>query len=107
MMKPKGLTKLMLLLVSVLVLSSFSGGKAQPEKKVVEVRFWHVFSENFGAPVIKEMVAAINDSQSEIKVTEVYNPDMYPGLMQNLQVGVAAGEVLFSAIIGYKYQVFC
>lgn len=103
MMKAKGLTKLMLLLVSVLVLSSCSGGKAQPEKKVVEVSFWHVFSENFGAPVIKEMVTAFNDSQSEIKVTEVYNPDMYPGLMQNLQAEVAAGEAPSIAMIGYNY----
>ncbi|WP_314067908.1 ABC transporter substrate-binding protein [uncultured Vagococcus sp.] len=102
-MNLKRLTKLMLLLVSVLVLSSCSGSDAKPEKKMVEVSFWHVFSENFGAPVIKEMVAAFNDSQSEINVTEVYNPDMYPGLMQNLQAEVAAGEAPSIAMIGYNY----
>lgn len=44
---------------------------------------------------MKEMVAEFNESQDEINVTEVYNPDMYPGLMQNLQAEVTAGDAPF------------
>lgn len=72
-------------------------------KKPVEITFWHVYSENFGAPVIQEMVNAFNASQDEIVVKEVYNPDMYPGLMQNLQAEVASGNSPSIVMIGYNY----
>ena len=38
--------------------SAPAGGETQAEAagEPVEVTFWHVYSENFGAPVIKEMV---------------------------------------------------
>ncbi|WP_352418177.1 ABC transporter substrate-binding protein, partial [Proteiniborus sp.] len=69
----------------------------------IEITFWHVYSENFGAPVIKEMVEEFNASQDRIKVKEVYNPDMYPGLMQNLQAEVASGNNPSIVMIGYNY----
>lgn len=72
-------------------------------KKPVEITFWHVYSENFGAPVIKEMVEDFNASHPDIVVKEVYNPDMYPGLMQNLQAEVAAGNPPSLCMIGYNY----
>lgn len=72
-------------------------------KEPVEVTFWHVYSENFGAPVIKEMVEDFNASHPDIVVKEVYNPDMYPGLMQNLQAEVAAGNPPSLCMIGYNY----
>lgn len=62
-----------------------------------------VYSENFGAPVIAEMVEAFNQSQDRIVVKEVYNPDMYPGLMQNLQAEVASGNSPSIVMIGYNY----
>ena len=34
---------------------------------------------------------------------EVYNPDMYPGLMKNLQADVASGKAPSIAMIGYNY----
>lgn len=79
-------------------------GAGQTEAKApVEVTFWHVYSENFGAPVIKEMVEDFNASHPDIVVKEVYNPDMYPGLMQNLQAEVAAGNPPSLCMIGYNY----
>lgn len=107
MKKSKLVMAVLLVVISLLGLSSCGtkekSDDGKPKKKVVEVSFWHVFSENFGAPVIKEMVAEFNQSQEDIKVTEVYNPDMYPGLMQNLQAEVAAGDVPSIAMIGYNY----
>ncbi|MBP1041084.1 ABC transporter substrate-binding protein [Vagococcus sp. BWB3-3] len=97
---------IMIIAVVVGVVGSSCGSQPKNESsqdEVVEISFWHVFSENFGAPVIKEMVTAFNDSQDKINVTEVYNPDMYPGLMQNLQAEVAAGEAPSIAMIGYNY----
>lgn len=100
-----------LMLVMVLAMGVFTGcGKSEkanssPEesKKPIEISFWHVYSENFGAPVITEMVEAFNASQDEIVVKEVYNPDMYPGLMQNLQAEVASGSYPSIVMIGYNY----
>lgn len=79
---------------------SGDAGKANGK---VQVTFWHVYSENFGAPVIKEMVDEFNKSQDKIEVKAVYNPDMYPGLMQNLQAEVAAGKYPSMVMIGYNY----
>lgn len=80
-----------------------SGTTEKPHNGKVQVTFWHVYSENFGAPVIKEMVDAFNKSQDKIEVKAVYNPDMYPGLMQNLQAEVAAGKYPGMVMIGYNY----
>lgn len=96
--------------VSVMVLAGCGGGASQPAKKeaVKEngktvVSFWHVYTKNFGAPVIKQMVDDFNASQDKIVVKDVYNPDMYPGLMKNLQADVAAGKSPSIAMIGYNY----
>lgn len=78
-------------------------GNSEEAKEPVEITFWHVYSENFGAPVIKAMVDEFNSTHEDIKVKEVYNPDMYPGLMQNLQAEVAAGNPPSICMIGYNY----
>jgi len=99
-----------LMLVMALAIGALTGcGKSEKaktsegSKKPIEISFWHVYSENFGAPVIKEMVEAFNASQDEIVVKEVYNADMYPGLMQNLQAEVASGSYPSIVMIGYNY----
>ena len=84
------------------------GGQAPAKQAVKEngktvVTFWHVYTKNFGAPVIKQMVDDFNKSQDKIIVKEVYNPDMYPGLMKNLQADVASGKAPSVAMIGYNY----
>lgn len=76
---------------------------SKDSKEPIEISFWHVYSENFGAPIIKEMVEAFNASQDDIVVKEVYNADMYPGLMQNLQAEVASGNSPSLVMIGYNY----
>lgn len=85
------------------------GGGNTPAKSATKengktvVTFWHVYTKNFGAPVIKQMVDDFNKSQDKIIVKEVYNPDMYPGLMKNLQADVASGKSPSIAMIGYNY----
>ncbi len=77
--------------------------EAQKENGKTVVTFWHVYTKNFGAPVIKQMVDDFNASQDKIIVKDVYNPDMYPGLMKNLQADVASGKSPSIAMIGYNY----
>ncbi|MCH3949373.1 MAG: ABC transporter substrate-binding protein [Acidaminococcus sp.] len=105
----KSFKKVLCLLVSVLMLAALTGCGGGEKKEAAKeggktvVTFWHVYSKNFGAPVIKKMVEDFNKSQDKILVKEVYNPDMYPGLMKNLQADVAAGKSPSIAMIGYNY----
>ncbi|WP_274599775.1 hypothetical protein [Enterococcus faecium] len=39
---------------------------------------------------MNELVDKYNQSQDKVKVVAKYNPDMYKGLMQNLQASVAS-----------------
>ncbi|MDY6084210.1 MAG: ABC transporter substrate-binding protein [Dialister sp.] len=100
---------LCLLFAGVMMLSAAGCGGTSSNKQAVKengktvVTFWHVYTKNFGAPVIKQMVDDFNKSQDKIIVKEVYNPDMYPGLMKNLQADVASGKAPSIAMIGYNY----
>ncbi len=97
----------LLMVAMVAMFAAGCGGDSKPaggNDGKIHVTFWHVYSENFGAPVIKEMVEEFNKSQDKIVVKEVYNPDMYPGLMKNLQAEAAAGKAPSIAMIGYNYS---
>lgn len=108
----KRLFKWLSLIFASLFMVAFAGGcgggnapakSATKENGKTVVTFWHVYTKNFGAPVIKQMVDDFNKSQDKIIVKEVYNPDMYPGLMKNLQADVASGKSPSIAMIGYNY----
>jgi len=107
----KTLTKIMGLAFAVVMIAGLFSACSKKDKasssgnsdKPIEITFWHVYSENFGAPVIKEMVETFNASQDKIIVKDVYNADMYPGLMQNLQAEVASGNYPSIVMIGYNY----
>lgn len=93
---------------AAIALAGCGGGDTAKTEAVKEdgktvVTFWHVYTKNFGAPVIRQMVDDFNSSQDKILVKDVYNPDMYPGLMKNLQADVAAGKAPSIAMIGYNY----
>ncbi len=100
---------LYVLMMAVFVMAAAGCGNSQSSTAPVKengktvVTFWHVYTKNFGAPVIKQMVDDFNQSQDKIIVKEVYNPDMYPGLMKNLQADAAAGKAPSIAMIGYNY----
>lgn len=83
--------------------SSPSNSTSKASDQKVTVNFWHVYSENFGAPVIREAVQKFNAEHKDILVKDTYNANMYPGLMQNLQAEVAAGQSPSIVMIGYNY----
>ncbi len=103
------MVKMLCVLVAMLMMAALAGcggsdnKAAQKEGGKTVVTFWHVYTKNFGAPVIKQMVEDFNKSQDKIVVKEVYNPDMYPGLMKNLQADVASGKSPSISMIGYNY----
>ncbi|WP_418964339.1 ABC transporter substrate-binding protein [Cetobacterium sp.] len=77
--------------------------KVAVSNKPIEIEYWHVASESFGGSTIKELIKNFNDKNSDIKVIEKFNPDMYKGLTQNLQVAVAARKKPAIVQMGYSY----
>jgi len=74
--------------------------------KVITIEYWHVNSNNFGGPAVKEIVDKFNQTHRNIKVIAVYQPNMYLGLMQNLQSAISAGNPPDVAQIGYQFLLY-
>ena len=80
-----------------------SDDKATVTNKPLEIEYWHVASESFGGGTIKELVKEFNEKNPDIVVVEKFNPDMYKGLTQNLQVAMAAKRKPSIVQMGYSY----
>ena len=76
--------------------NSSSGGKT-----VIE--YWHCNAETQGGLVVDELVKQFNESNDHIQVVAKYNPDMYKGLMQNLQAEAAGGNSPALVQIGWAF----
>ena len=76
--------------------NSSSGGKT-----VIE--YWHCNAETQGGLVVAELVKQFNEINDHIQVVAKYNPDMYKGLMQNLQAEAAAGNSPALVQIGWAF----
>ena len=74
---------------------------AAGEKTVIE--YWHVNAETQGGLVVDELVKQFNESNDHIEVVAKYNPDMYKGLMQNLQAEAATGNSPALVQIGWAF----
>ncbi|MBM6690549.1 ABC transporter substrate-binding protein [Fusobacterium mortiferum] len=83
--------------------SSKGSKTATKENKPIEIEYWHVASESFGGIAIKELIADFNAKNSDIKIIEKFNPDMYKGLTQNLQVAIASKKYPAIVQMGYSY----
>lgn len=59
--------------------------------EVVRIEYWHVNADAMGGETIERMIADFNAAHPYIEVVGRFNPDMYMGLMRNLQAEVAAG----------------
>jgi len=56
----------------------------------ITVEFWHVHSETFGGPAIRQIVENFNRENPDIKVIPRFHPGMYLGLTQSLHAALAA-----------------
>ncbi|EJE99841.1 ABC transporter substrate-binding protein [Liquorilactobacillus mali] len=91
-----------LMMVAVLFAGCSSGKAAS--KKVVHISYWHVNAQTQGGASVDALVKKFNKTHKYIKVTAKYNPNMYQGLMQNLQSAQASGKVPDVVQVGWAYM---
>lgn len=69
----------------------------------IKIEYWHCNADGQGGATVEELVAKFNESNDHIEVVAKYNPDMYKGLMQNLQAEAAVGNCPAVVQIGWAY----
>ncbi len=82
---------------------SQEAANAADSNKPVQIEYWHVNSETFGGAGIKDLIAKFNASQDDVVVVEKYNPDMYKGLTQNLQIAIVSQKYPAVIQMGYSF----
>lgn len=104
-MNKKFLRNIFLVLGLILVSVVFTGcGKKSSANEVTKITYWHVNAQTQGGATVDELVKKFNDTHKNIKVTAKYNPNMYQGLMQNLQSAQASGKVPDVVQVGWAYD---
>lgn len=83
------------------VLEETAADDAKQEKTVIE--YWHCNAETQGGLTVEELVDKFNAENDHIEVVAKYNPDMYKGLMQNLQAEAAVGNSPAVVQIGWAF----
>lgn len=106
MMKKSILKSVSVGVLSILLLAgcgtqSSPGNQAGGQKTRIE--YWHVNAETLGGKTIEELVKQFNAQSTDVEVVARYNPDMYKGLMQNLQAEVATGKSPAVVQIGWAF----
>lgn len=72
--------------------------------EAVTIEYWHVNADTQGGKSVTELVEAYNASQDKVKVVAKFNPDMYKGLMQNLQASVSSGQTPDVVQVGWAFK---
>ncbi len=72
---------------------------AQP----VTIQYWHINTEAFGLPALRELIRRFESQNPNIKVEERFHANAYTGLLQNLQAALAAGNPPDVVQMGYLY----
>lgn len=85
-----------------LLFAGCSSSKAD-SNKVVKLSYWHVNAQTQGGAAVDDLVKTFNKTHKNIQVTAKYNPNMYQGLMQNLQSAQASGKVPDIVQVGWAY----
>lgn len=91
-------------LLTLGALLAVSAALAQPgwTADPVTIEYWHINSPTFGGPALKELISRFEAQHPTIKVVEKFQPGVYTGLMQQLQVSLAAKRPPAVAQIGYN-----
>lgn len=105
-MKPmKNWKKYLSLLGLIIVAIIFTGcSNKSASSGVTHITYWHVNAQTQGGATVDELVKEFNKTHKNIKVTAKYNPNMYQGLMQNLQSAQASGKVPDVTQVGWAYD---
>lgn len=81
--------------------NSSSAANGKDGKTVIE--YWHVNAETQGGKTVEELVNSFNEQSDSVEVVAKYNPDMYKGLMQNLQAEAASGKSPAVVQVGWSF----
>ncbi|MCR5715877.1 MAG: ABC transporter substrate-binding protein [Lachnospiraceae bacterium] len=81
--------------------STASTDTTNTEKTVIE--YWHCNADTQGGTTVEELVSKFNAENDHIEVVAKYNPDMYKGLMQNLQAEATTGNTPAVVQIGWAF----
>lgn len=92
-----------LAMVAMTSLSMIPGCVTASAQEKVQINYWHVNADTQGGKTVDELVKKFNESQDEIEVVATFNPDMYKGLMQNMQAAVAGGNTPDVVQIGWAF----
>lgn len=76
--------------------------QASAQEKV-QINYWHVNADTQGGKTVADLVKKFNESQDEVEVNATFNPDMYKGLMQNMQAAVAGDNTPDVVQIGWAF----
>lgn len=90
-------------LLSLILAGCSSGNQSQASEKKTVIEYWHVNAQTQGGQAVDELVKEFNAQSKDVKVVAKYNPDMYKGLMQNLQAEKAAGKSPALVQIGWAF----
>ncbi|WP_204988023.1 ABC transporter substrate-binding protein [Sporolactobacillus pectinivorans] len=98
---------LSLLIAAVLILPlagcGSNGNATGAANKKTVIEYWHVNAQTQGGQAVDQLVKDFNAQSKDVKVIAKYNPDMYKGLMQNLQAEKAAGKTPALVQVGWAY----
>lgn len=103
--KKSGLSVILVFAVFIFVLSGCgsSGKQGSGDGEKITIEYWHVNAQTQGGQAVDELIKAFNQQSKTVKVVGKYNPDMYKGLMQNLQAEKAAGRTPAIVQIGWAF----
>jgi len=68
----------------------------------VEIEYWHINTETFGGPAVKELVRRFNEQNPDVRVRDRFH-DGYTALLENLQTSVASNNPPDVSQVGYNY----
>ncbi len=91
-----------ILAIGVTACDSKTSNQVATNEKV-EIEYWHINSESFAGPTVKDIVKRFNESQDKIVVKEKYI-GQYQSIMQDLQADAAVGTAPDLVQIGWSYK---
>jgi len=95
---------LVLLLGLLAACSSDSDEVKGKGKGKTKIEYWHVNAETLGGKTVEELVKRFNEQSDTVEVVAKFNPDMYKGLMQNLQAEAASGKAPALVQVGWSFK---
>lgn len=67
------------------------------------IEYYHINTEAFGGPTVRDLVSRFQEENPEVTVTERFQNGSYSGLLENLQTALASNQPPDIAQIGYPY----